>query len=800
MNQMEQNVLQIPLKYGIDNKEITSLMEQIEHQGWVKSIYLENGNLHAILSSPRSKGKMMHFLKEQDVVITQNHWSLPVEGMTCASCALSLQKHLEKRHDVLSAEVNFATGKATIDFLVDEVSFDDVQTGVQSLGYTLIQAQEEVSDKKHDFLERQRKELIWAAVFTLPVFVLGMFFMHVSGVDWWLFIGSTPVVFYFGRGFFVRAWKNLRHRQVNMDTLVALSTGIAYVFSVFNLWLPQFWTSRGLESHVYFEAAAVIITFVLLGKHLEDRAKAGTGAAIRSLINLQPQVALRIIDDGETEEVPLSQVKVNDHLMIRAGNVLPVDGEVIDGHASIDESTITGEPLPVDKKKGDQVFAGTVNQNGHIRIRAAQVGQRTVLASMIAMVEKAQGSKAPVQHLVDRIAGIFVPVVLGIAALTFIGWLLWGGADGVTIGLMNMVTVLVIACPCALGLATPTAIMVGIGKGAVNGVLIKDAGNLEKAARLTDVLVDKTGTLTEGAPKVLGFTSYLSDIEGYLGYALILEQLSDHPVAQAMVTYLESRTTKAPSPEKIENIPGMGIVGHWDSVRLAIGNRLLMNQELVDISASIAEDSREHFQGAVLYMSMNGQLMGTFTIKDQIKTGALETIKILQSMGMQLHILSGDTSAATQEVASQLGIQSFRGEQMPGDKSRYLQELQQSGKVVAMVGDGINDAEALALADVSIAMGKGSEIAMDVAGMTLIGSDIRKLPLAIKIARATYTTLRQNLFWAFIYNIFAIPIAAGLLYPSHGFLLNPMIAGAAMAFSSISVVGNSLRLKYKHIR
>ena len=583
-----------------------------------------------------------------------------------------------------------------------------------------------------------------------------------------------------------------------MDALVALSTGIAYLFSIFNLWWPEFWIDRGLEAHVYFEAAAVIITFVLLGKYLEDRAKAGTGEAIRSLINLQPQVALRILQNGKFEEVPLSQITVNDHLMIRPGNVLPVDGTVISGHASIDESTITGEPLPVDKQSGDLVYAGTVNLNGHIELKASQVGQQTVLASMIAMVEKAQGSKAPVQHLVDKIAGIFVPVVLVIAILTFVAWIIWGGSNGLTLGLLNMVTVLVIACPCALGLATPTAIMVGIGKGALKGVLIKDAGNLEKAARLTDIIVDKTGTITEGAPKVSSFVTQNPASDQYLVHVLALELLSDHPVAKAIVTYLESKSEPMTAPLSLDNIPGKGIVGHWDQVRLAMGNRLLMEQESVD-STVIQESPTNSDQGVELFMAVNSQFMGKFVIKDQIKQEAPQTIHLLQNLGLNIHMLSGDTNDATAEVASKLGISSFRGEQMPGDKAEYLRKLQQEKKIVAMVGDGINDAEALALADVSIAMGKGSEIAMDVAGMTLIGSDISKLPMAVKIAQSTYRTLRQNLFWAFIYNIIAIPIAAGVLYSSHGFLLNPMIAGAAMAFSSVSVVGNSLRLKYKKV-
>lgn len=610
---------------------------------------------------------------------------------------------------------------------------------------------------------------------------------------------ATPVVFFLGRNFFINAWKQAKHHKANMDTLVALSTGIAWLFSAFNTIYPEFWHQRGLHAHVYFEAAAVVIAFISLGKLLEEKAKSNTSSAIKKLIGLQPKTVLLVDESGNTQEIPISQVKVQDLLLVKPGEKIPVDGTVEDGTSYVDESMITGEPVPIAKSNGDAVFAGTINQKGSFRFRAEKVGANTLLAQIIKMVQEAQGSKAPVQKLVDKIAGIFVPVVIGIAILTFFSWMVFGGDNAFTHALLTSVTVLVIACPCALGLATPTAIMVGVGKGAENNILIKDAESLELAHKVNAIILDKTGTITEGKPVVTDMVWHAqTDNQATLESVLYsLEQQSEHPLAEAVVNHLKDGGAGAVKLTGFESLTGQGIQGGYEHEMYLVGNRKLMDTNHIVIDPQLAAQAENLQEEAktVIYFASSRQLLAVIAIADKIKQTSSEAITALQKDGIEVYMLTGDNAHTAAAVAKKVGLKQFKAEVLPSHKADFVKELQKTGKVVAMVGDGINDSQALAQADVSIAMGKGSDIAMDVAKMTLITSDLNSIPKALKLSRKTVSTIKQNLFWAFIYNIIGIPIAAGILFPINGFLLDPMIAGAAMALSSVSVVSNSLRLK-----
>ena len=579
-----------------------------------------------------------------------------------------------------------------------------------------------------------------------------------------------------------------------MDTLVALSTGIAYVFSVFNMLFASFWEQRGLEAHVYFEAAAVIIAFILLGKLLEEKAKGNTSSAIKKLMGLQPKTVIVIEADGTEKQKSIEDVNVGDTILVKPGEKIAVDGMVISGSSYVDESMLSGEPVPVLKNENEKVFAGTINQKGSFQFRAVKVGKETMLAQIIKMVQDAQGSKAPVQKLVDKIAGIFVPVVMGIAILTFLLWLILGGDNGVVHGLLAAVTVLVIACPCALGLATPTAIMVGVGKGAENGILIKDAESLELAKQVNAIVLDKTGTITEGRPQVTGI-QWLNNDDTTKNILLSIEKQSEHPLAEAVVKQFDD--VAATSISMFDSITGKGAKANHNNQMYYVGNKKLLADNNITIADELLKQADEWGKQSktVIWFSDSKQALSVLAISDKIKGTSVQAIKEMQNMGIELYMLTGDNEATAKAIAEQTGIQHYKAEVLPQHKADFIKELQQQGKTVAMVGDGINDSTALATADVSIAMGKGSDIAMDVAKMTIISSDLTKIPQAIRLSKQTVATIKQNLFWAFIYNLIGIPIAAGILYPINGFLLNPMIAGAAMALSSVSVVSNSLRLK-----
>jgi Cu2+-exporting ATPase len=731
----------------------------------------------------------------------QKQESFPVLEMTCAACATSVESMLKSTAGVQDATVNFANQTALVSYDPDVVKPADLQTSVRSIGYDLIvdvedpQAVHEAAEQEN--YAKLKRRTIWALILSLPVAILGMFFTDLSYGKYASMLLSAIVIFYLGRSYFFTAWKQAKYRQVNMDTLVALSTGIAFLFSAFNTVYPEFWHQRGLHAHVYFEAAALIIAFISLGKLLEEKAKSRTSGAIKKLMGLQPSTVLSVVA-GIEKVIPIEEVTVGSIIIIRPGEKIPVDGTVTSGSSFVDESMISGESIPVQKAAGEKVFAGTMNQNGSFQFVAEKVGEDTVLANIIRMVRQAQGSKAPVQRLVDRVAGIFVPVVLGISVLTFTAWMLFGGENAFSHALLTSITVLVIACPCALGLATPTAIMVGIGKGAENNILIKDAESLELAHGVNAVVLDKTGTITEGRPTVVDVqwksgldTSQLKNI------LYSMETRSDHPLAGAVVVHFKDELRKNLAIDNFENITGRGVKGIIDGKQYYVGNKKLLDENGVSVDSDILQRiGKWQSEGnTVVYFSDSQQVIALFAIADKIKEGSLSAIRALKKEGIEIHMLTWDNEGTASTVARALGIEHFQAELLPSDKAQFVRKLQGSGKVVAMVGDGINDSEALAAADVSIAMGKGSDIAMDVAKITLISSDLRSVPRAISLSKKTVRTIRQNLFWAFIYNVLGIPLAAGILYSVNGFLLDPMIAGAAMALSSVSVVGNSLRLQ-----
>ena len=727
--------------------------------------------------------------------------SFPVTGMTCAACAGSVESILSYTEGVKNASVNFASNSVLVEY-DPSISSGDLQNALRSVGYDLIIDAEDPSQVQEE-MQRQhyldvRNRTIWSAILTLPVFILGMFYMEWIPGRWISLVFSIPILFYFGRSFYINAWKQAKHGKANMDTLVALSTGIAFLFSLFNTLFPDFWHARGIHPHVYYEAATVIITFISLGKLLEEKAKSNTSSAIKKLMGLQPKT-LKAIIDGEEQEIPISSVQKGYTIIVRPGEKIPVDGEVAEGSSYVDESMITGEPVPVAKTKGENVFAGTVNQKGSFQFTAEKVGGETLLSQIIKMVQEAQGSKAPVQKLVDKIAGIFVPVVMSISILTFIVWMFAGGDDAFTHALLTSVAVLVIACPCALGLATPTAIMVGVGKGAENNILIKDAESLELGHKVNAVVLDKTGTITEGKPTVTNLFWSQQATENYHASVLLaLEAKSEHPLADAVVRKLKEEGVKPEALKDFDSITGKGVKAADASGKyFFIGNAKLMAENRVNIPQEIQQKASKWQEAAktVVFFSNEKEVLAVLAIADKIKSTSNSAIEKLKKKGVEVYMLTGDNNQTAQAVAKEVGLTDFKGEVLPADKGDFVKELQSQGKVVAMVGDGINDSHALAQADVSIAMGHGSDIAMDVAKMTLITSDLESIPKALKLSTKTVKGIRQNLFWAFIYNVIGIPIAAGLLYPINGFLLDPMIAGAAMAFSSVSVVANSLRLK-----
>ena len=766
------------------------------------SVELNNQRAAITVTDENVVSQAVKAIKDLGYGVTTVKKTFPVLGMTCASCAASAESIVRYEPGVVSASVNFASGNLIVEYLPNMTSVPQLQKAVQGVGYDLYiedeskqqETLEAIHEKKFQAL---KYKTIWAVILSVPVVIIGMFFMDMPYGNQIMWAFSTPVVLWLGRDFFINAWKQAKHRSANMDTLVALSTGIAYIFSVFNMLFADFWHQRGLHAHVYFEAASVIIAFILLGKLLEEKAKGNTSTALKKLIGLQPKTVTVLRSDGTEAQTTIETLNIGDIILVKPGEKIAVDGVVTLGNSYVDESMLSGEPIPVLKNLNEKVFAGTINQKGSFQFKALKVGQDTMLAQIIKMVQDAQGSKAPVQKLVDKIAAIFVPTVIGIAILTFIIWSILGGENGMVQGLLAAITVLVIACPCALGLATPTAIMVGVGKGAEEGILIKDAESLELAQKVDAIILDKTGTITEGKPQVTD-VAWLDADDQKKNILLSIEKQSEHPLAEAIVNYFDG--IKPIHLTHFESITGKGAMANFADETYFVGNKKLLLENGISISKELEHLAEEwsNLSKTVIWFSDGKKAISVIAISDKIKENSVAAIKEMQEMGIELYMLTGDNEATAKSIAQITGIKHFKAELLPHHKAEFIKELQKKGKTVAMVGDGINDSTALATADVSIAMGKGSDIAMNVAKMTIISSDLTKIPEAIKLSKQTVATINQNLFWAFIYNLIGIPIAAGLLYPINGFLLNPMIAGAAMALSSVSVVTNSLRLKWKN--
>ena len=727
--------------------------------------------------------------------------AFPVLNMHCAGCANNVEKTVRKLPGIVDASVNLATSTLSVSYEADKLAPGEIRAAVLSGGYDLIIEEENLKEERreeaqHQHYRKLKMQVVGAWVFAVPMLLLSMVFIHVPYSSEIQLLLTLAVMILFGGSFYTGAWKQAKLGRSNMDTLVALSTSIAFLFSAFNTFFPEFWYSRGLEPHVYYEASVVIIAFVLTGKLMEERAKGNTTAAIKKLMGLQPKVA-RVLRNGIEEEIVIDQLQVDDLVVVRPGEQIPVDGVLAEGDSFVDESMISGEPIPVDKKKGDKVLAGTINQRGSFIIKASQVGSETVLARIIRMVQEAQGSKAPVQRIVDRVTGIFVPVVLGIAVLTFVLWMVIGGTEYFSYAMLSAVSVLVIACPCALGLATPTALMVGIGKAASQHILIKDAVALEQMRKVNVVVLDKTGTLTEGHPTVSGWLWAQTQEECFKNVLLAAELKSEHPLAGAIVASLKDEEKVVPAPlESFESITGKGIKVVYEGDLFWVGSHKLLKDfdaVVTDVMADMLVQYESEGNG-IIYFGRRNQLLAIIAVTDPVKSTSAEAVKELRRQGIDICMLTGDGQRTALAVAGKLGIDRFVADALPDDKEDFIRELQLQGKTVAMVGDGINDSQALALADVSIAMGKGTDIAMDVAMVTLMTSDLLLLPKAFDLSKQTVKLIHQNLFWAFIYNLIGIPIAAGILFPLNGLLLNPMLASAAMAFSSVSVVLNSLSL------
>ena len=727
---------------------------------------------------------------------TNTRRQFPVGGMSCASCALSVEKILKAQSGVVDASVSYAGKQAKIEFDPAATNPQKLKTAVDQIGYELItmegaEATADFEKKQEDSYLKLKKQSIWALVFAIPVMFISMFFMGKNWANPVMFILTSVVLLVFGNHFYINAWKQARHRQLTMDTLVALSSGVAYLFSLFAMIFPNLLTKYGIDAHVYFEAAAVVVAFVMFGKLLEEKAKVGTGDAVKKLMGLQAKT-VQLKEGDAFREIKIEDVLESDLIYVRKGEKIPVDGKTM-GSMYVDEQMITGESGISSKTKGDVVYSGTINVGEAFVLEATKVGEHTLLAGIIKMVKEAQNSKPKIQKKVDRIAAVFVPVVMTIAIIALVVWWIFGGSNGFAQGLHAFVTVLVIACPCALGLATPTAIMVGIGRGAQNGILVKSADSLEILQKLDTIILDKTGTITEGKPSVSsiiweeGASSTSEELEVVLKS---LEQASSHPLASAILNHLKHVNKNIIFNEVTEE-PGIGVVGKYFKKTYWVGS-----QKMADKMGAVHLGNKQTLNGASFVIFGEGiHVLSTIIIEDQIRSGVAEAVANLKGKNIHVIMATGDTQSSAERVATQIGIKEFHGAMLPSQKYDLVVSEKSKGKIVAMVGDGINDSQALAKADISIAMGHGSDIALDVAQMALVKGDLRKIVDAIDLGTATNKIIKQNLFWAFIYNVIGIPLAAGVLIPSYGISISPMFAGAAMALSSVSVVLNSLRLK-----
>jgi P-type Cu+ transporter len=754
---------------------------------------------------------------------------LPIGGMSCASCAARVEKTLQQVPGVADASVNFATTTATVQYDPSRVSVGELRAAVEGAGYTAAAPRDETALAETDAEREERareyaalRRKFWtSAALTVPIVILSMGMVQFPYRNWLLLVLSLPVLFWAGGGIYRSAWAALKHRAADMNTLVALGTGAAFLYSLVATVWPHAFMATGQMVDVYYEAATVIITLVLFGRMLEERAKGQTGEAIRRLIGLQPRTA-RVVRDGREIDVPLEQVVVGDIVLVRPGEKIPVDGRVIDGASAVDESMLTGEPIPAEKTAGSLVYGGTLNKTGVFRFEATAVGADTVLQRIVRMVREAQGSKAPIQRLADRISGVFVPVVLLIAIATFVLWFDFGPEPRLIHALMTFVAVLIIACPCALGLATPTAIMVGTGRGAESGILIRGGEALETAGRVTTVVLDKTGTITEGRPSVTdvlpasGVQAFgrsgvqedrsedpnartperLNADDELLRLAASAERGSEHPLGEAIVRAAEERGLRLAEASDFNATPGQGIEATVEGQRVRLGNGSWMEAHGVQIAALAKTADRLSADGKTpMFIALDGEAAGLIAVADRIKESTIPAVNQLHSLGLEVIMLTGDNRRTAEAVARRVGIDRVVAEVLPVGKLEEVGRLQAEGKVVTMVGDGINDAPALAKADVGIAIGSGTDVAIEAGDITLVRGDLAGVVAAICLSRATMRTIRQNLFFAFVYNVVGIPVAAGLLAAFGGPFLSPMIAGAAMALSSVSVVTNSLRLR-----
>jgi Cu+-exporting ATPase len=754
--------------------------------------------------------------------IATQRMELPITGMTCANCAATIERTLQSRvPGVVSANVNFATEKAVVTVVAGATGWKELAQAIEAAGYGVVEAapgemeDAETAARRAEIKDQTRK--FWTGVaFALPLFVLSMLrdfgvlgaWAHAPWVNWLMFALATPVQFYVGWDYYVGGWKSLRNGAANMDVLVAMGSSVAYVYSIVVTMALMLGTTAAGQ-HVYFETAALIITLIKLGKLLEVKAKGETSAAIKELMGLQPKTA-RVIRDGAEEDVPIEAVVVDDLVLVRPGERIPVDGVVIEGRSAVDESMLTGESMPVEKAPGREVVGATINKEGALRFRATKVGKETALAQIVRLVQEAQGSKAPIQRVADRVSAIFVPVVIAIAVATFLVWWLAVGV-GFTPALIRLVAVLVIACPCALGLATPTAVMVGTGKGAKMGILFRSAGALERAHDLQVVVVDKTGTLTKGEPVVREILARIpaavsggtgEEAEGWvLRMAASAERRSEHPLAQAVVREAEARGVTLAQPDRFQAVPGRGVTATVEDRDVVIGTHRLMEERGIALNGLLQEAGRMESQARTpLWIAVDGEAVGLAAVADAVKEGSKEAVADLRSRGLRVVMLTGDNRHTAEAIAREVGIDEVRAEVLPDQKAGVVKELQEKGELVAMVGDGVNDAPALVQADVGIAIGTGTDVAMEAADVTLMRGDLRSVPQALALSGATMRSIKQNLFWAFFYNTILIPVAAGALYPFASLpmilrQLHPILAALAMAFSSVSVVGNSLRLR-----